>query len=74
MYLTVPMPIAQHRMFRCHYVPANTELPVLSLSLLIPTNASFSQIKERIASITGGKAANVSRQSSSLAETSDGVL
>ena len=61
MYLTVPLPIAQTRIYKCLFVPLDPEKPQIQLKVLIPSNAPFSQVKERIASVMQCKAGNVSR-------------
>ncbi len=48
MYLTVPLPIAQHREFKYSFVPRDPEKPTLHGKVLIPANASFTQVKEKI--------------------------
>lgn len=70
MYLTVPLPIAQTRTFKCHYVPLDPESPQIRIRLLIPLNASFMQVKERIAAVTGAKANHVSDSFASSANDS----
>ncbi|KAK4683921.1 hypothetical protein P7C73_g6288, partial [Tremellales sp. Uapishka_1] len=51
MYLTVPLPIAQTRLFKLRYVPLNPEKPPVNVKMLVPQNASFAQIKEKLASL-----------------------
>ena len=60
MYLTVPLPIAQTRVFTCRFVPLDTESPTVRVRLLIPHYASFIQVKEKLASLTKSKASHVS--------------
>jgi hypothetical protein len=61
MYLTVPLPIAQTKVFKCLYVPLDPQSPQIKIKLLIPQNASFMQVKEKIASLVGTKADHVSQ-------------
>ncbi|ORX40453.1 hypothetical protein BD324DRAFT_610768 [Kockovaella imperatae] len=51
MYLTVPLPIAQTRIFKCHFVPLDPEKLPCPVRLLIPQNASFMQVKEKLGSL-----------------------
>lgn len=51
MYLTVPLPIAQYRRFKSIFVPNDPSEPPIKVHVLIPQNASFQQVKERIGSI-----------------------
>jgi ubiquitin carboxyl-terminal hydrolase 4/11/15 len=60
MYLTVPLPIAQTREYRCFFTPLDPDQPTTLLKMIIPMNASFSQIKEKIASFMHCKASNAS--------------
>lgn len=48
MYLTVPLPIAQYREFKYHFVPRDPEKPIMRGKVLVPANASFSQVKEKL--------------------------
>lgn len=48
MYLTVPMPITQTRTFKCIYFPKDTDLAPVNVQLLVPANASFSTVKEKL--------------------------
>ncbi|WVQ83635.1 hypothetical protein IAT38_005776 [Cryptococcus sp. DSM 104549] len=59
MYLTVPMPIAQHRHFKLTYVPRDVDKPPVQVKMLIPQNASFMQIKDKLASLVDSKATNI---------------
>ncbi|WWC91950.1 uncharacterized protein L201_006902 [Kwoniella dendrophila CBS 6074] len=59
MYLTVPLPIAQHRHMKMIFVPYDVEKPPMIVRLLVPQNASFAQVKDRLAAITGSKAYNL---------------
>lgn len=61
MYLTVPLPIAQHREFKFEFIARNPEQSSIKGRLLIPANASFSQIKEKL-----GKLVNCNPQHVSL--------
>ena len=63
MYLTVPLPIAQTRVFKCFFVPLNPDLRPIPVRMLIPQNASFMQVKERLGSLLGCDAQNVSGSS-----------
>lgn len=59
MYLTVPLPIAQTRTFKCLFVPLDTTSPQVKLRILIPQNASFGQVKDKIASLVKGTGSNM---------------
>jgi hypothetical protein len=59
MYLTVPLPIAQHRTVKFIYVPFDAEETPMKISLLIPQNASFMQLKEKLALLVKCNPANV---------------
>ena len=59
MYLTVPLPIAQTRLFKCKFVPLNPDKAPVKLRLLIPHNSSFAQIKDKIGQIMEAEARNV---------------
>ncbi|KAK6909152.1 hypothetical protein I203_103167 [Kwoniella mangroviensis CBS 8507] len=59
MYLTVPLPIAQHRHMKMIFVPRDVDKPPVLVKLLIPQNASFAQVKERLAALTGSKASHL---------------
>lgn len=60
MYLTVPLPIAQNRQFKVTFVPRDTEKPPVNVKLLIPQNASFAQVKDKIGSLFDCKGSSVS--------------
>lgn len=60
MYLTVPLPIAQHRRVKVQYVSRDPEQPPVNVQLLISQNASFQQLKERLAGLMKVNPANVS--------------
>ena len=51
MYLTVPLPIAQNRQFKLHFVPRDPEKSPVRVRILIPQNASFLQVKERLGAL-----------------------
>ena len=51
MYLTVPLPIAQNRQLKLHFVPRDPEKPPVRVRILIPQNASFAQVKERLGAL-----------------------
>lgn len=51
MYLTVPLPIVQTRLFKLVFVPRDPLQAPMKVRLLIPQNASFQKIKERIGSL-----------------------
>ncbi|ODO05552.1 hypothetical protein I350_04604 [Cryptococcus amylolentus CBS 6273] len=59
MYLTVPLPIAQHRQFKGIFVPRDTEKGPTPFQILIPQNAAFSQIKDKLGALFGCKANNI---------------
>lgn len=60
MYLTVPLPISQHREFKYTFVPRDLEKPAVRGKLLISANASFSQVKEKLALLTKCNPSHVS--------------
>ncbi|OCF44499.1 ubiquitin carboxyl-terminal hydrolase 4/11/15 [Kwoniella heveanensis CBS 569] len=55
MYLTVPLPIAQHRRMKMTFVPRDVGKPPVNVNLLVPQNASFAQIKDKLSAIVGSK-------------------
>ncbi|WRT69987.1 uncharacterized protein IL334_006980 [Kwoniella shivajii] len=59
MYLTVPMPIAQHRHMKVQYVARDVEKPPVTVKLLIPQNASFAQVKDKLGSLVGCRPSNL---------------
>ncbi|OXG79192.1 ubiquitin carboxyl-terminal hydrolase 4/11/15 [Cryptococcus neoformans var. grubii Br795] len=59
MYLTVPLPIAQNRQFKVTFVPRDTEKPPVNVKLLIPQNASFAQVKDKIGSLFDCKGSSI---------------
>lgn len=60
MYLTVPLPIAQHREFSYQFVPRDPGQAVVKGKVLIPANASFSQVKDKLAVLMKCNSNNVS--------------
>jgi len=60
MYLTVPLPIIQTRVFKLSFVPRDPLQAPVKVKLLIPQNASFQKIKERIGSLLKVNASHVS--------------
>ncbi|EIW72145.1 hypothetical protein TREMEDRAFT_36466 [Tremella mesenterica DSM 1558] len=48
MYLTVPLPIAQTRQIKLLFIPRDVEQSPINIRLLIPQNASFMQVKEKL--------------------------
>jgi hypothetical protein len=60
MYLTVPLPIIQTRVFKLSFVPRDPLQAPMKVKLLIPQNASFQKIKERIGSLLKVNASHVS--------------
>jgi ubiquitin carboxyl-terminal hydrolase 4/11/15 len=60
MYLTVPLPIAQHRLFKLTFVPRDPSQKAVKVRLLIGQNASFQKIKERLGSLLKVNPSNVS--------------
>jgi len=60
MYLTVPLPIMQTRVFKFSFVPRDPLQAPVKVKLLIPQNASFQKIKERIGSLLKVNASHVS--------------
>lgn len=61
MYLTVPLPIAQHRKFKAHFVSKDPTQPPIKVNLLISQNASFQQVKERIGTLLKVNPSHVSQ-------------
>lgn len=59
MYLTVPLPIAQTRTFKLVFFPKDTERPLVNVQLLIPVNASFSALKDKLGGLVGAKGSNM---------------
>ncbi|WVF67340.1 hypothetical protein IAT40_002093 [Kwoniella sp. CBS 6097] len=59
MYLTVPLPIAQHRRMKVTYVPSDVTKPPVKVNLLVPQNASFAQVKDKLSAIVGSKSSNL---------------
>ncbi|BEI92295.1 uncharacterized protein CcaverHIS019_0411150 [Cutaneotrichosporon cavernicola] len=59
MYLTVPLPISQTRTVKVIYFPRDTEKPPLSVHMLLPANASFSTLKEKLGRLTGTPSSNI---------------
>lgn len=59
MYLTVPMPIAQTRTFKCIFFPKDTDLAPVNVQLLVPANASFSVVKEKLGQLMKTNGANI---------------
>ncbi|WVQ94936.1 hypothetical protein IAU59_002024 [Kwoniella sp. CBS 9459] len=59
MYLTVPLPIAQHRRMRMVFVPNDVAKPPVKVNMLIPQNASFGQVKDKLSAIVGSKPSNL---------------
>ena len=72
MYLTVPLPIAQTRVFNCFFVPLDTEKQPVRVSLLIPQNASFTQVKEKLGALMQCNPKNVSQAFCGVAVRSRG--
>ena len=60
MYLTVPLPIAQYRQLKLNFVPRDPEKPPIRVRLLVPQNASFMQVKEKLGALLKCNPANVS--------------
>lgn len=60
MYLTVPLPVAQTREVKLTFFPKATDKPPVRVQLLIPANASFMQLKEKLGKLMGCDPANVS--------------
>jgi ubiquitin carboxyl-terminal hydrolase 4/11/15 len=59
MYLTVPLPITQTRTFKCVYFPADTDKMPLNVQLLVPANASFSVVKDKLGALVKAPGANI---------------
>ncbi|TXT15799.1 hypothetical protein VHUM_00302 [Vanrija humicola] len=59
MYLTVPLPIAQTRTFKLIYFPKDTERQPINVQLLVPVNASFSTLKDKLGALVGAKGSNM---------------
>jgi ubiquitin carboxyl-terminal hydrolase 4/11/15 len=51
MYLTVPLPIAQHREFKLHFVSGDPDQSPVRVRLLISQNASFQAVKEKLGAL-----------------------
>ena len=60
MYLTVPLPIAQYRQMKVQFVPRDSEKPPVRVRLLVPQNASFMQVKEKLGPLVHASSSNVS--------------
>lgn len=51
MYLTVPLPISQTRAFKLVFFPVDVEKPPVRVELLVPVNASFSTLKDKLGAL-----------------------
>lgn len=59
MYLTVPLPISQTRTYKCIFFPRDTDKPPVNVQILIPSNAPFSTVKERLGQLVKAPASNL---------------
>ncbi|KAL1410813.1 hypothetical protein Q8F55_001756 [Vanrija albida] len=59
MYLTVPLPIAQTRTFKLIFFPRDTERLPINVQLLVPVNASFSVLKDKLGALVNAKGSNI---------------
>jgi ubiquitin carboxyl-terminal hydrolase 4/11/15 len=60
MYLTVPLPIAQYREFKLHYVSRDPDQPPVKVRLLITQNSSLQAVKEKLAQLVKVNPSHVS--------------
>lgn len=74
MYLTVPLPIVQTRLFKLVFVPRDPLQAPMKVRLLIPQNASFQKIKERIGSLLKVNPSHVRLDADSWADFSLSLL
>jgi ubiquitin carboxyl-terminal hydrolase 4/11/15 len=70
MYLTVPLPIAQHREFKFQFIPRDPEQESVKGRLLIPANASFMAIKDKLGKLMNCNPQHVSSSFTGLAKFS----
>lgn len=59
MYLTVPLPIAQFRQLKLKFIPKDVDQSPVRVRLLVPQNASFMQVKEKLGQLMKAKSSNV---------------
>ncbi|CAK9787415.1 UCH-domain-containing protein [Cutaneotrichosporon oleaginosum] len=59
MYLTVPLPISQTRTVKVIFFPNNTDKAPLNVHMLLPANASFAMLKDKLGRLTGAQASNI---------------
>lgn len=59
MYLTVPLPISQTRNVKVIFVPRDVEKPPINVHMLLPANASFSTLKDKLGRLTGTQGSNI---------------
>ncbi|GMK56830.1 hypothetical protein CspeluHIS016_0306700 [Cutaneotrichosporon spelunceum] len=59
MYLTVPLPISQTRTVKVIFFPRDTDKPPLTVHMLLPANASFSALKDKLGRLTGTASSNI---------------
>lgn len=59
MYLTVPLPISQTRVVKVVFFPREIEKPPLNVHMLLPANASFAALKDKLGRLTGTSASNI---------------
>lgn len=59
MYLTVPLPISQTRIVKVIFFPRDVEKPPVNVHLLLPANASFAALKDKLGRLTGTQGSNI---------------
>lgn len=59
MYLTVPLPISQTRTFKLIFFPKDVEKPPVNVHLLVPANASFQALKDKLGKLVGAPGGNI---------------
>lgn len=59
MYLTVPLPISQTRKYKCVFFPRDTDKPPVNVEILVPSNAPFTTVKEKLGVLLKASAANM---------------
>jgi ubiquitin carboxyl-terminal hydrolase 4/11/15 len=59
MYLTVPLPISQTRTVKIIFFPRDTEKSPINVHMLLPANASFATLKDKLGRLTGTQASNI---------------
>lgn len=59
MYLTVPLPISQTRIVKVIFFPRDVEKAPMNVHMLLPANASFAALKEKLGRLTGTQGSNI---------------